>query len=145
MGFRPGLTKLDRAGKLRTIPLPVADEGHPPWALEIRSIQEDGSGILWVGSSIGLYRFDPRRIVKGEAPLKLDYGPPKVKVAEYMRNESRFRMIERADPARYKGFVTESQAAADRRYSVYEQLAGIKVPVIQAKEDEQTRPDVMET
>jgi len=92
-----------------------------------------------------LYRFDPRRIVKGEAPIKLDYGPPKVKVAEYMRNESRFRMIERADPARYKGFVTESQAAADRRYSVYEQLAGIKVPVIQAKEDEQTRPDVMET
>ena len=60
MGFPPGLNKLDRAGKLRTIPLPVADAGHPRWALEIRSIQEDGSGMLWVGSTIGLYRFDPR-------------------------------------------------------------------------------------
>jgi pyruvate-ferredoxin/flavodoxin oxidoreductase len=93
-----------------------------------------------------LYRFDPRRLVKGEPPLKLDYGPPKVKVAEYLRNESRFRMIERADPARYKAFLKESQAAAQRRYAVYEQLAGIKVPVIEQKEEEQAPPpDVMET
>jgi pyruvate-ferredoxin/flavodoxin oxidoreductase len=78
-----------------------------------------------------LYRFDPRRIPKGEAPLHLDYGPPKAKVADYMRNESRFRMVERADPARYKHFVAESQAAAERRYAVYSQLAGIKVPAFE--------------
>ena len=92
-----------------------------------------------------LYRFDPRRGAKGEPPLHLDYGPPKAKVADYMRNESRFRMVERADPERYKMFLAESQAAAERRYAVYEQLAGIKVPVIDTKEDEQTTPDVMET
>ena len=79
-----------------------------------------------------LYRFDPRRLVKGEPPLHLDYGPPKAKVADYMRNESRFRMVERADPARYKAFVAESQAAAQRRYAVYQQLAGITVPVVDA-------------
>jgi pyruvate-ferredoxin/flavodoxin oxidoreductase len=79
-----------------------------------------------------LYRFDPRRIPKGEAPLHLDYGPPKAKVADYLRNESRFRMVERADPGRYKAFVTESQAAAERRYSVYQQLSGIKVPAFEA-------------
>jgi pyruvate-ferredoxin/flavodoxin oxidoreductase len=78
-----------------------------------------------------LYRFDPRRIPKGEAPLHLDYGPPKAKVADYMRNESRFRMVERADPPRYKRFVEESQAAAERRYLVYQQLAGIKVPAFE--------------
>jgi pyruvate-ferredoxin/flavodoxin oxidoreductase len=87
-----------------------------------------------------LYRFDPRRLVKGEPPLKLDYGPPKTRVADYMRNESRFRSIERADPARYKTFVTESQAAAERRYAVYQQLAGITVPVIQPTNGE-PRPD----
>ena len=93
-----------------------------------------------------LYRFDPRRVANGEPPLKLDYGPPKVRVADYLRNESRFRMIERADPARYKAFLKESQAAAERRYAVYEQLAGIKVPVIQAKEDDEpTKPELMET
>jgi len=78
-----------------------------------------------------LYRFDPRRIPKGEPPLHLDYGPPKTKVVDYLRNESRFRMVERADPARYKQFVAESQAAAERRYAVYSQLAGIKVPAFE--------------
>jgi pyruvate-ferredoxin/flavodoxin oxidoreductase len=83
-----------------------------------------------------LYRFDPRRLVKGEPPLNLDYGPLKAKVADYMRNESRFRMIERADPDRYKYFLKESQSAAEKRYAVYQQLAGIKVPVIEDKEEE---------
>ncbi|MGH7493041.1 MAG: pyruvate:ferredoxin (flavodoxin) oxidoreductase [bacterium] len=83
-----------------------------------------------------LYRFDPQRLVKGEPPLHLDYGPPKAKVADYMRNESRFRMIERADPARFKRFLEESQAAAQRRYAVYQQLAGIKVPVVEANGEE---------
>ncbi len=75
-----------------------------------------------------LYRFDPNRIPKGEPPLNLDYGPPKAKVADYMRNESRFRMIERADPALFKRFLEEAQAAAERRYLVYQQLSGMKVP-----------------
>jgi pyruvate-ferredoxin/flavodoxin oxidoreductase len=85
-----------------------------------------------------LYRFDPRRLEKGEPPLHLDYGPPKVRVADYMRNEARFRMIERADPARYKTFLVESQAAAERRYAVYQQLAGITVPVVAGQLDEGT-------
>src|SRR4029453_10369294 len=59
-----------------------------------------------------LYRFDPARLQRGGAPLPLDYGPPKGGVAEYMRNESRFRVIERADPARYKKFVADSEEAA---------------------------------
>ena len=81
-----------------------------------------------------LYRFDPRRIANGEPPLNLDYGPPKAKVADYMRNESRFRMIERADPARFKSYLEEAQAAAERRYLVYQQLAGIKVPAFDVKD-----------
>jgi len=79
-----------------------------------------------------LYRFDPRRIPKGEPPLHLDYGAPKAKVGDYMKNETRFRQIERSNPAAYKKFVAESQAAADRRYLVYEQLAAMKVPAFDA-------------
>jgi len=83
-----------------------------------------------------LYRFDPRRLVKGEPPLHLDYGPPKGRVADYMRNEARFRTVERANPARYKAFVATAQANAQKQYAVYQQLAGIKVPVIEPKEEE---------
>jgi pyruvate-ferredoxin/flavodoxin oxidoreductase len=91
-----------------------------------------------------LYRFDPRRIAKGEPPLHLDYGPPKAQVADYLRNESRFRMVERADPARYKAFVEQSQAAAERRYSVYSQLADIKVPAFEAAADGNGHADAKE-
>jgi pyruvate-ferredoxin/flavodoxin oxidoreductase len=87
-----------------------------------------------------LYRFDPVRLQNGEAPLHLDYAAPKAKVADYMRNESRFRMIERADPERYKKFVADSEEAARRRYIVYQQLAGISVPAAEPVDDPPPAP-----
>jgi len=87
-----------------------------------------------------LYRFDPVRLANGEPPLHLDYGPPKAKVADYMGNESRFRMVERADPQRYRKFVEQSEEAARRRYIVYQQLAGISVPVAEPKRPETWPP-----
>ena len=59
-GFHAGLNKLDRAGNLRTIPLEVPDGGNPVTLPQARSIYEDADGILWVGSTRGLFRFDPR-------------------------------------------------------------------------------------
>jgi pyruvate-ferredoxin/flavodoxin oxidoreductase len=75
-----------------------------------------------------LYRFDPRRVAKGEPAMHLDYGPPKARVADYMRNESRFRVVERADPARFQGFLKDAQEAARQRYALYSQLSGITMP-----------------
>jgi hypothetical protein len=51
-------------------------------------------------------------------------------------------MVERADPARYKRFVSEAQADAQKRYAVYQQLAGITVPVVEPKPDETPAPAV---
>ncbi len=76
-----------------------------------------------------LYRFDPHRLAVGEAPLKIDSGPVKAKVADYMRNEARFRMVERMDPRRFQHFVVQAQEDAVRRNALYQQLAGITVPV----------------
>ena len=42
-----------------------------------------------------LYRFDPRRAAEGEPLLQLDSPPPKADILAYMRNESRFRMVEK--------------------------------------------------
>ena len=72
--------------------------------------------------------------------MHLDYGPPKPLVAEYMRNESRFRVVERSDPARFKGFMKAAQEAARQRYSVYRQLASITVPQPEAATDDNTSP-----
>src|SRR3954454_4259492 len=81
-----------------------------------------------------LYRFDPRRVADGEPPMHLDYGPPRARVADYMRNESRFRMVERSDPEKFKMFLKQATGEARKRYSVYQQLAGITVPQPEAKD-----------
>jgi len=75
-----------------------------------------------------LYRFDPRRFAAGTAPLELDSAPPKVPLSAYMRNEGRFHMVEKTDPARYKKLMNAAGEEARRRYAVYQQLAGIVVP-----------------
>jgi pyruvate-ferredoxin/flavodoxin oxidoreductase len=75
-----------------------------------------------------LYRFDPRRSAKGEPPLRLDSSPPRLDVADYMRNEGRFRMVEKADPERFKTLSRAAQREARQRFAVYQQLAGITIP-----------------
>ncbi|HEX9009881.1 MAG TPA: pyruvate:ferredoxin (flavodoxin) oxidoreductase, partial [Holophagaceae bacterium] len=75
-----------------------------------------------------LFRFDPRRTEKGENPLQLDSGSPKVPLGQYVRNETRFRMIEQAHPEAFKQLLETSQHEITSRYSVYEQLAKLQMP-----------------
>ena len=72
-----------------------------------------------------LFRFDPRRILAGQPPLQLDSGSPKVSVAEYMRNETRFRMVEKIDPQRFQLLAAESARHAAQRVLLYRQLAAL--------------------
>ncbi len=75
-----------------------------------------------------LYRFDPRRVEQGLPPLQLDSDPPKIGVKAYMRNETRFRMVEKVDPQRFERLAKLAQSHAEQRFAVYQQLAGITVP-----------------
>ncbi len=87
-----------------------------------------------------LYRYDPRRLHAGEAPLKLDSRKPRLPISKFMENETRFRMVQRMDPARYQYLQKEAQRVANQEYSLLEQLAGIKLPSDQsASESEGTK------
>jgi len=70
-----------------------------------------------------LYRFDPRRTATGEPPLQLDSNPPKGNLREFAKNETRFRMVEQADAARYRELMNTAQQAAGRRFAFYQMLA----------------------
>jgi len=74
-----------------------------------------------------LYRFDPRRIARSEPALVMDSGAPRVPVREYMRNEARFRMVEKQDPQRFKRLLAKAERQARQRESVYRELAGFTV------------------
>jgi len=75
-----------------------------------------------------VYRFDPRRIDAGEPPLVVDMPGGKIPVQDYMRNEARFRMVERMDPERFREFARRSQLSAERRIATYQHLATLRLP-----------------
>jgi pyruvate-ferredoxin/flavodoxin oxidoreductase len=77
-----------------------------------------------------LYRFDPRRLTQGQAPLVLDSGDPKIAAGQYMRNETRFRMVEKLNPERFKKLLASAEKQARQRVAVYKQLSALTVPQI---------------
>lgn len=70
-----------------------------------------------------LYRFDPRRADKGENPLKLDAVDIKVPLAEYLKKENRFRILEKKSPERAARLLEMAQASIQRRVAFYRRLA----------------------
>jgi pyruvate-ferredoxin/flavodoxin oxidoreductase len=87
-----------------------------------------------------LYRYDPRRVGRGEPPLHLDSGPPKTPIGDYMRNEGRFRVVEKADPQRFQRLLKAAEKLTRQRYSVYQQLAGVTVPRFETSETASPAP-----
>jgi len=75
-----------------------------------------------------LYRYDPRRVANGEPPLILDSTPGDTPVDDYMRNETRFRMVEKMNPERFRQLSVLAAESAKRRLAVYDHLAKLTVP-----------------
>ena len=75
-----------------------------------------------------LYRYDPRSADRGEPPLVIDAPGGSVPVTEYMRNEARFRMVERIDPQAFREYAKKAQGAATRRVAMYEHIAKLRFP-----------------
>jgi pyruvate-ferredoxin/flavodoxin oxidoreductase len=70
-----------------------------------------------------LFRFDPRRAETGEAPLLIDSPPAKASVADYLKNENRFRAVEHAGASAWKKMVRTAEREARSRDALYRHLA----------------------
>ena len=77
-----------------------------------------------------LYRFDPRRLAAGENPLMMDSQAPKADVGQFMANETRFRVVQQQNPARYNELLAAAQREVTLRTGIYEQLAKLAIPTI---------------
>jgi len=75
-----------------------------------------------------IFRYDPRRAMRGEAPLVLDSPAPTKKVSTFAANETRFRVVEQQDPKRYRGLMAAADRTALERFAFYEALAKIHTP-----------------
>jgi pyruvate-ferredoxin/flavodoxin oxidoreductase len=70
-----------------------------------------------------LYRYDPRLVPTGKSPLQIDSAPPKAHLSQFVKNETRFRMVEQQDPARFRSLLAASQEHTARRLALYQELA----------------------
>jgi pyruvate-ferredoxin/flavodoxin oxidoreductase len=75
-----------------------------------------------------LFRYDPAQADLGLPPLVVDMPGGTLPVAEYMRNEARFRMVEKIDPAGFRRYAAGAQQAAVRRMAVYQHIAQLRFP-----------------
>jgi pyruvate-ferredoxin/flavodoxin oxidoreductase len=83
-----------------------------------------------------LYRYDPRRVAQGQPPLVLDSGDPKISARQYMQNETRFRMVEKLDPARFKQLALMAEKHTRQNVAIYKQLSELTVPLVSDAEAE---------
>jgi len=74
-----------------------------------------------------LYRFDPRRVAQGLPALQIDSKPPSIPVGEYMSQETRFRMVEKIDPERFRRLSKAAQRHAVQRVQLYQHLAALSL------------------
>jgi pyruvate-ferredoxin/flavodoxin oxidoreductase len=70
-----------------------------------------------------LYRSDPRRAGATESALQLDSNAPKGRLVDFARNETRFRLVEQQDPARFKELMARAQRNIGERYALYKHMA----------------------
>ena len=70
-----------------------------------------------------LFRFDPKRIEKGENPLHLDSPEPSIPYKEFIQSETRFSMLWHSNPEDAEIFLQQAQEEVLHRYSYYRQLA----------------------
>jgi pyruvate-ferredoxin/flavodoxin oxidoreductase len=70
-----------------------------------------------------LFRFDPRLAANGETALKLDSPAPKVELAKFMANETRFGILKHVAPARAEELSAQAQTQVRQHYALYQHLA----------------------
>ena len=70
-----------------------------------------------------LYRYNPARAAEGKNPFQLDSGDPKIPLQDYIYTETRYRMLQQADPAVAKFLLGRAQEAVDEKWRQYKQLA----------------------
>lgn len=69
-----------------------------------------------------LFRYHPEAAQRGENPFQLDSKEPKLPLADYAYNETRFKMLTKANPKVARELLTRAQADIRIRWQMLEKL-----------------------
>jgi len=70
-----------------------------------------------------LIRYNPALRRVGKKPFVLDSPRPRIKLKDYAYNEMRYKSILRTNPEEAERLMTQAQAALERRWNTYENMA----------------------
>ena len=74
-----------------------------------------------------LYRFDPRLITQGKAPLQMDSRIPTLDIREYLLKETRYKVIKNTNPERFEEIVRERTFENNYKSRFLEYLSKFKL------------------
>jgi pyruvate-ferredoxin/flavodoxin oxidoreductase len=70
-----------------------------------------------------LFRFDPRLVLEGKNPLKIDSRKPSISWDQYALNENRFRVLLKTYPQRAEELMDHAVHDIESRWTLYQQMA----------------------
>lgn len=73
-----------------------------------------------------LYRYNPENTKEGKAPLMLDSKAPSKPLAEFMASETRFQVVNKANPERYNMLLNKAQEGVNEKRALLEHLSQYK-------------------
>ena len=73
-----------------------------------------------------LYRYNPESTKEGKAPLTLDSKAPSKPLAEFMASETRFQVVNKANPDRYNMLLNKAQENVNEKRALLEHLSQYK-------------------
>jgi pyruvate-ferredoxin/flavodoxin oxidoreductase len=73
-----------------------------------------------------LYRYNPDNMVEGKAPLTLDSKAPSKPLSDFMSSETRFQVVNKANPERYEMLLNKAQKNVDEKRALLEHIAQYK-------------------
>jgi len=70
-----------------------------------------------------LFRYNPENVKEGKNPMKLDSKAPKIKLEDYLYNETRYKMLTKSHPEEAKKLLALAQEEVLKKWKFYEQMA----------------------
>jgi pyruvate-ferredoxin/flavodoxin oxidoreductase len=74
-----------------------------------------------------LFRYNPALAAEGKNPLQLDSKKPTIPYEEFAYKQNRFKMLTKSSPDQAKRLLALAQHDAASRWTMYEQLAAVRV------------------
>ena len=73
-----------------------------------------------------LYRYNPENTKEGKAPLMLDSRAPSKPLSDYMASETRFQVVNKANPERYNSLLEKAQEDVNAKRAILEHMSSYK-------------------